>query len=162
MNTETTLLEAERAHRAQMATLNPAYGMPPVMDAFWFCLTELAELLEARLRNQPQYARTNIKTFNERAEMGDLLRMLATAQLAMEGKKSDAVSEMDYELAVISQSIGWAAIHAADRYKNAAKEDVEQAISHCIRYCKLQGWDAVELQREVHERVVAKHGRNGE
>lgn len=68
--------------------LKAEYPYPVVEDCIDFARTELAEVLEAILRENPIYRRNNTKKFDKIRELGQLLWMIGSAILKTPGSKA--------------------------------------------------------------------------
>jgi hypothetical protein len=80
MHTDTAMLQEMHAlvwrYRSQLEAYWPT---PTQRDALLFAFTEVAEAIDAELRNEPHYARNNDKTLSVADELADAAMMLLTA-----------------------------------------------------------------------------------
>ena len=158
------------AFRAYMDTHSP-WITPPQYQSLRFCVTESSEILDARQRESPEFARNNNKDKNTTDECGDFVLMGVSA-LGKDYKFT--VQELGIDLSLshdeLIDEIGWCAANALHFFniaQNARSESPflnNQWVSWTLKglaYAELYVGDSVEqVVIDRMRRILGKYCKN--
>ncbi len=131
--------------------LESVWPTPPPLDCLKFAVTEAAEVIDAELRNNPMYARNNVKELDPLDEVADCLMMLVSANkqqgyLYVNSGNSGYMFYGTTTLVVECAS-------SLDRFENEGSASIQKPITLCLQ---MLGEDAPIRVEDRLKRIRAK------
>lgn len=150
------LVDIVRQSRERTADVFP---LPSIDDCIDFAITEAAEYIDAKKRENPIYKRNNSKEHSPRKELGQCGYMIASALIQHDGRIYDPYADWNDANygsdpcihGVIYQLVTWTFAGATPMYY------IINGMFEWKELCLFVGYDPAELLRETCAAFEAKH-----
>lgn len=141
------LVDIVRQSRERTADVFP---LPIIDDCIDFAITEAAEYIDAKKRENPIYKRNNSKEHSPRKELGQCGYMVASALMQMDKSMS---MQTYYEEGSVHEAIYWLCLYRMEFDGGC----VVDALGNYVLVCESNGWEPAELLRETCTAFETKH-----